>query len=107
MWCDWSNSTHAVPPCALLVAPVAEFARNDGIDVGADLRIPDHLHRVASGIQGLLEVLHCHADVSLFRHVIGLRPSAADSPARIGASIGRVDNRGIIVRRSSGREDPG
>ena len=37
-------------PGALLVAPVAEFRGDDGIDVGADLRIAQHLDRIARGL---------------------------------------------------------
>ena len=49
-------------PRALLVAPVRELARHDGKRIRADLRIAQHLDRVARGLQGFLQVAMAHGD---------------------------------------------
>jgi hypothetical protein len=47
-----------VTPCALLVAPVGEFRRNDRVHVGADLRVAQMLDGVASGLQHAFQITH-------------------------------------------------
>ena len=37
------------PPRALLVAPIREFGRDNGINVGADLRITQHIDGISHG----------------------------------------------------------
>ena len=54
-----------VAPRALLVAPVRKLGRNDRIDIGADLRIAQHLDRVASRFQDLFKISRTHRDAFL------------------------------------------
>ena len=48
---------HGLAPCPLLVAPVGELVGHHRIDIGADLRIAQHVHRVRRFVEQLLEVL--------------------------------------------------
>ena len=66
-------------PGALLVAPVGEFGRHDRINVGANPRIAQHLHRIAGCLQHFLEVLRTHdyQTSSKETFLIGVRISRA------------------------------
>ncbi len=49
-----------VAPGALLVAPVGEFGGDHRIDVGADLRIAQHVDGIADGLKFLFKVFVSH-----------------------------------------------
>ncbi len=49
-----------LPPGFLFVAPIGEFRRDDGIDVGADLRIVQHRHWIAGSLQRFFQVFVGH-----------------------------------------------
>src|SRR6516164_7856877 len=50
----------AIAPGALLITPVCVFSRDYRIDIGSDLRISEHIHRIAGGLQKALEALITH-----------------------------------------------
>jgi len=39
-----------LPPGELFVTPIGELGRNDGVDIGAYLRISQHVNRVPNGL---------------------------------------------------------
>ena len=47
-------------PGGLFGAPVAEFRRHDGINIGTDLRIAQHAYDIPGRLQQLFEILLSH-----------------------------------------------
>src|SRR5205823_6871073 len=50
----------AVLPRPLLAAPVTEFRRDHRVDVGAELRVAQHLHGISGGRQDFFQIARAH-----------------------------------------------
>ena len=58
----------ALSPRTLFVAPVRVFGRDHRIDIGADLRIPEQVHRITGLLDQILEALGTRLRTHCVRH---------------------------------------
>src|SRR5205085_9827782 len=69
-------------PRPLLAAPVAEFRRDHRVDVGAELRVAQHLHGISGCRQDFFQIARAHysSPVAGFRIISHFECNTNESP---------------------------
>ena len=95
-----------IAPCLLLVAPVGEFARHDGIDVRADLRIAKELNGIAGGLEHAFQVLLTHEMESSMVISVHVRQARPNRLARERNRIGLITNPARVTSGNGRKSRP-